>query len=386
MGKAADFSFVRHLVRHTYSDTGAPSVDPTVVFKIALLGYLYGISSERQLAREIRLNLAYLWFLGYDLDEIPPDHSILSKARARYGPQAYRQFFFEIVRRCREEELIQGDRLYLDASLVRADASIESPVSRPLYRQLADVDDYVRQLWTENETLKEPGGNDVDPPPPPPSDTDKPEKLTANERRVSRTDPEAAIIADRLKGLFLARKVHIGVDGGAARVITAVVATPGDRPEGHQVELLIGQHFWLTGRKPDEVVADRGYSYTRVYEFLRRQRILPTIPRRKPWRNTAAKRGRLGFVYVPELDRYRCPKGKWLYNVRIPDKNNLLYRTHSCACGKCDLKPECTCADRCSMTRPADMATRRWVDDHLATARAKRAVHTRPSLGRDRLR
>ncbi|HCJ11135.1 MAG TPA: hypothetical protein DHW14_08255 [Clostridiales bacterium] len=70
--KTIDLSFVRDLVKHTYSHTGAPSVDPVVVFKMALLGYLYGITSERRLAEEIRLNLAYMWFLGYDLDEQPP--------------------------------------------------------------------------------------------------------------------------------------------------------------------------------------------------------------------------------------------------------------------------------------------------------------------------
>jgi len=79
VAEAVDFSFVRGVVRETYSHTGTPSVDPVVVFKMALLGYLYGITSERRLADEIRLNLAYLWFVGYDLDETPPDHSILSK-------------------------------------------------------------------------------------------------------------------------------------------------------------------------------------------------------------------------------------------------------------------------------------------------------------------
>ncbi len=128
---AVDFAFVRGLVRQTYSHTGAPSVDLVVIFKMALLGFLYGITSERRLAGEIRLNLAYLWFLGYDLDETPPDHSILSKARARYGREAYRQFFNEIVRQCTDWGLVDGDRLYLDASLVKANASPGSLVDRP---------------------------------------------------------------------------------------------------------------------------------------------------------------------------------------------------------------------------------------------------------------
>ena len=88
-----DLSFVRNLVRGFYSDRGAPSVDPVVVFKIPLLGYFYGISSERRLPEECRYNLAFKWFLRYDIDEMTPDHSIFSKVRARFGMGTFEQFF-----------------------------------------------------------------------------------------------------------------------------------------------------------------------------------------------------------------------------------------------------------------------------------------------------
>jgi transposase len=106
-----------------YSSTGAPSVDPAVVLKMALLGYFYGITSERRLGEECRLNLAFLWFLGYDLDEEPPNHSILSKARARFGHVLYEQFFGIVVKACQSAGLIVGDRLMLDATLIKANAS-----------------------------------------------------------------------------------------------------------------------------------------------------------------------------------------------------------------------------------------------------------------------
>lgn len=198
VANAIDFSFVRGLVRHTYSHTGAPSIDPVVIFKMGFLGYFYGIPSERRLAEDIRLNLAYMWFLGYDLDETPPDHSILSKARARHGPQVYRRFFSEVVRRCRDAGLVDGDRVYLDATLVKANASLDSLVSRPLFQQLSDPADYVARLWAENPV------SDEDPPDGTTPKEAKANKLAANERRVSRTDPEAAIITDKKKGLFLA--------------------------------------------------------------------------------------------------------------------------------------------------------------------------------------
>jgi len=190
VSNAIDFSFVRGLVQHTCSHTGAPSVDPVVIFKMGFLGYLCGISSERQLAEDIRLNLAYKWFLGYDLDETPPDHSILSKARARYGPQEYRQFFSEVVRRCREASLIDGDRVYLDATLVRANASLDSLVSRPLDQQLGNVNEYVNRLWAENPP--EDGGETEPPEAPRPAGGSKPGKPGANARRVSRTGPASS--------------------------------------------------------------------------------------------------------------------------------------------------------------------------------------------------
>ena len=89
IAERVDFSFIRTLCRPYYSHTGQPSVDPVVLFKLLLVGYLYGITSERRLAEEVRLNLAYRWFLGYDLDESTPDHSVLSKLRARLPAEVF---------------------------------------------------------------------------------------------------------------------------------------------------------------------------------------------------------------------------------------------------------------------------------------------------------
>lgn len=147
---AVDLSFVRRLTARYYSHTGQPSVDPVVLFRMALLGYLYGITSERRLAQEIALNLAYRWFVGYDLDEAIPDHSVLSKARTRFGPTVYQAFFTEIVRQCDRAGLIRGDKLYVDSTLVQADASLDSVFSRALVRQLPDIGAHVADLWHDN--------------------------------------------------------------------------------------------------------------------------------------------------------------------------------------------------------------------------------------------
>ena len=107
-----DLGFVRGLCRKYYSHTGQPSVDPTVLFKMMLVGYLFGITSERKLSEECTVNLAYRWYLGYDLDEATPNHSVISKARARFGKKVFEEFFQEVLNRCLEKGLVGGEKIF----------------------------------------------------------------------------------------------------------------------------------------------------------------------------------------------------------------------------------------------------------------------------------
>ena len=108
ISEAVDFSFIYPLARPYYSHTGQPSVDPIVLFKALLIGFLYSITSERRLMREVQVNLAYRWFLGYDLDESIPDHRVLSKARARFGMEVFEEFFKQSIEICQEAGLLSG--------------------------------------------------------------------------------------------------------------------------------------------------------------------------------------------------------------------------------------------------------------------------------------
>src|SRR5688500_1143739 len=150
VARAVDCGFVRRPTARLCSRTGRPSVDPVVLFETALLGYLYGITSERRPAGEIRLNPAYRWFVGYDLDETPPDHAVLSEARARFGVATYRAFFTGIVRRCERAGLLRGDLLSRDGTLGAADARLGSVGARALVAQLAGPAERVAALRREN--------------------------------------------------------------------------------------------------------------------------------------------------------------------------------------------------------------------------------------------
>jgi transposase len=388
---AVDFTFGRRLTARFYSHTGRPGLDPVVRFKLSLLGYLYGITSERRLAEEVRLHLAYRWFLGYDLDEATPDHSALSKARARFGVTVYQAFFTEIVRQCEQAGRVRGDRLYVDSTLTAANASLDSMGARALVAQLPGVDEHLAAVWRDNPSA----AAEAPPPAPPPvaaaeaagpralRPTDPPNAPLGplNDRLVSRTDPDAALVARDQVPPGLYYKVHVGVDGGAARLITAVEVTSGEVGDEQLLDRLLREHTGSTGRTVTEVVADTKYGTQANYLALEAARIRPSIP---PFLGGGIRRalGRERFVYDPATDRYRCPAGQPLRRMGRTRTGTPLggiqYRADPHACRVCPLKADCcgTAAAR-TITRPDDAGLAERVRAYLATRQARRSLRRR---------
>ena len=123
---AVDFSFIRERVRHLYcEDNGRPALDPVVLFKLLLLGYLYGVRSERQLMREVEVNVAYRWFLGLKLRDKVPDASTLSQNRRRRFSEStiYQEIFDQIVELAVKKGLASGTVLYTDSTHLKANAN-----------------------------------------------------------------------------------------------------------------------------------------------------------------------------------------------------------------------------------------------------------------------
>src|SRR6266511_2530749 len=157
LAAVVDFGFVRSLTKQHYSHTGQPSVDPVVLFKLWLLGYLFNIRSERRLCEEASLNLAWRWFLGYELDEALPDHSVLTKARRRFGTRVYELFFKRIVQLCEERGLVQGDVLFIDSRLSDANAARDTLRSQALAGpRLPEPAQFVKDLFALNEPAPPP--------------------------------------------------------------------------------------------------------------------------------------------------------------------------------------------------------------------------------------
>src|SRR6266513_891039 len=124
--RTLDLSFVREFVQETYAGRGRPSIDPIVFFKLQLVMFFEDIRSERLLMRHAADRLSVRWYVGYDLDEELPDHSSLTRIRARYGVEIFRRFFEAIVEQCQQARLIWGREVFADATKAEANASLDS--------------------------------------------------------------------------------------------------------------------------------------------------------------------------------------------------------------------------------------------------------------------
>src|SRR6201994_253196 len=139
--KHISFAFVREKLKASYSDTGRPSIDPELLLRILLIGYLYGITSERKLVEELRMHLAWRWFTGLGFDQEVPHHSTFSKNRHGrfHESKVFEQLFEEVVAQCLAVGLVRGDKLSVDGTFVEANASKESRIPREQLTEAAQV-------------------------------------------------------------------------------------------------------------------------------------------------------------------------------------------------------------------------------------------------------
>jgi transposase len=151
--KHISFAFVREKLKASYSDTGRPSIDPELLLRILLIGYLYGITSERKLIEELRMHLAWRWFTGLGFDQEIPHPSTFSKNRhGRFQKsKLFEELFEQIVRQCIEVGLVQGKQLSVDGSFVEANAAKESRIPREQLVEAAQVKHTVRRYLAELE-------------------------------------------------------------------------------------------------------------------------------------------------------------------------------------------------------------------------------------------
>src|SRR5947199_7201636 len=173
---AIDFSFVREEVAQCYGSRGNVSVDPEVILKMMFLLFFDDVASERELMKVIAERLDYLWFLGYGLDDEIPNHSVLSKARKRWGKEVFEGFFVRTVVQCVQAGLVDGHKIHVDSSLIDANASKDS-----VLKGSPELIAALKQAYQAQEMKLE----DV---------STSPYYQPVNDSLMSKTDPDAAMV------------------------------------------------------------------------------------------------------------------------------------------------------------------------------------------------
>jgi len=329
--KHIDFAFIYQEVKDCYGGKGNVSVPPPVILKMMLLLILYNVRSERELMNTLPMRLDWLWFLDYDLDSEIPNHSVLSKARNRWGVDAFQRFFERIVWKCVESGLVDGSKLFMDSSLVQADASNNSVIN--VNKEALKIH-LVRGFNELESRLEEKEKTDDDHPP---------KTGPANQHYHSTTDPDASVTRQGGGKRTLRYKAHRSVDG-KAEVITATEVTPGEVNEAHLLSTLLSMHQANTQTNVETVVADMKYGIADNYLACCDFEVKAHIPDLKKSHNDFKDIfDEKDFQYQPETDTYLCPAGHHLKRSSYkPQRDVYEYRGSSKVCRNCSFVTQCT--------------------------------------------
>jgi transposase len=363
-----DFDFIYAEVKDAYGDNGNVSIPPPAILKMMLLLVLYNVRSERELMETIPMRLDWLWFLGYDLDSEVADHSVLSKARARWGVEAFRSFFERIVWQCVEAGLVDGSKIFVDSSLVDADASNNSVIDTQSLK--IHLHENYKKLEARLEEAKES------------SDSSR-RYVKKNSRYMSTTDPDAAIV-NRGKPK-LSYQVHRVVDG-RSEVITATETTAGDVNEAHLMVPLLESHHTNTGVMAETVVGDSKYGT--IDNFLACRDLGVQAHIRDLGEFSVKRKEKLKifsedrFEYDPQSNTYRCPAGNQLKPKSLHlNRQSRDYAAPKKICAACDLR------ERCTKNKSGRTVKRHLRQEELdrmreasRSAKAKRDIRTRQHL------
>jgi transposase len=337
-----DFGFVREALAASYSTSGRPSIDPELMLRMLLVGYLFGIRSERRLCEEVHLNLAYRWFCRLDLADRVPNHSTFSKNRhGRFRAcDLHRLLFEQVVAKCAAAGLIAGRDVAVDGSTIMADASREKKLKG------ADAADELRARESVSRPVAEYlAALDTALPP----DPDEPAPV--DPASISPTDPQAALTCKHGPARYayainplldLDTDCILDVEATPARFSSEVAAT----------RTLVSRAGTRLGIAPESLAADKAYGSGPLLDWLLKRNITPYIPVIDRSRQRDAFLTRDSFYYDREADAYRCPAGKQLSYCGTRRASQVrVYRSHVADCAGCELKSQCTIGRKRSISR-----------------------------------
>src|SRR6202790_3894378 len=318
-----------------YSEVGRPSIDPELMIRMLIVGYCFGIRSERRLCEEVHLNLGYRWFCRLGLDAAVPDHSTFSKNRhGRFRESdLLRKVFETTVQRCIDERLVGGEGFAVDASMIKADANRQRSVPGSEWHAPATANHAVREYLAVLDDAAFGAATPVVP------------------KFISHADPGSRWTGAHGGLAFFAYCTNYLIDLENAVIVDVEASTAVRQAEVTAQRRMIDRTQERFDLWPERLAADAGYGSAENLAWLVHQRgIEPHIPVFDKSQRTDGTFSRDDFAYDLKRDCYICPAGKELrqrqkiYRMPRPlvDENGMRrYRASKLDCEGCSLKPQC---------------------------------------------
>jgi transposase len=355
--KVIDFGFIREKVKDLYcADNGRPAIDPVVLFKMLFIGYLYGTRSERQLVRDIQVNVAYRWFLGFGLTDKVPDASTISQNRRRRFSESaiYQEIFDEIVLQAMRRKMVDGTTLYTDSTHLKANANKHKFELKDVQKSTRD---YLETLEGDVTRDREAHGK-------------KPLKEKESvpeikETKVSTTDPDSGYMVREGKPEGFFYLDHRTVDSRYS-IITDTFVTPGNIHDSIPYLSRLDRQSERFGFAVEAVGLDAGYFTAGICKGLEERNIYGAIAYRRPNHIKGFLR-KSDYIYDTKADSYTCPEGCTL-KYRTTDRQGYRhYASDPTQCRNCPLQPKCTRS--ANFTK---VVTRHIWQDHKETVNSHR--------------
>lgn len=331
-----DLGFIKDKVRHLYSHTGRPSVDPEILLRMLLIGYLYGITSERRLCEEVKMHIGYRWFVGLSLEDKVPDHSTFSKNRhERFSENdVFQKIFDEIVQQCINKGLLTGKHLTVDSTYIRANASFKS--LEPIVVEMKPKE-YIEKLKEENPVQDKPWE--------PGEDYPHRGKKISNDTYRSKTDPDARLSRKSFRATTdLYHSATYIMDNKSRIIVGSDIGRPDKKTDCENALVQLRRIKWTYKMNPESLGADKGYAAGEFIHNLINEDINPHIPI-VDYRSQNER----GIYPIDKFsfDKARgifiCPEGKELKYWGIHKRSRQhVYRARTKDCKICPKKQECT--------------------------------------------
>lgn len=329
-----DLKDLRQHLAGYYSHTGRPSIDPELMIRMLMIGYCFGIRSERRLCEEVHLNLAYRWFCKLGLEQPVPDHSTFSKNRhGRFRDSSAFRFLFEsVLKSCMTEGLVRGEGFATDASIIKADAQRQRGIPAGEPANWGNPEQASRAVREYLEGLQE-------------------ENPVSASRNRSPTDPAASWTAAPGGPAFYAYCTNYLIDLEAGIIVDVEPSTVNKSAEAKATRTMIDRVESKFGLTPDRLVGDTNYGTAAMLGWLVEEKhIEPHVP---VWDKSARTEGcfvREDFEWHDDDNAYHCPAGKMLRSewrafakprTHITKAESVIYRASEHDCKVCEMKQRC---------------------------------------------